>query len=973
MKKSTKGILFLLLLCNFSFAQDSAKVISDTSSFISTDSTHKPEYVFIAGPPTIGLGTGMFSYFGDIYTKHFQSPMVSRIAYELCVSQAISENFQLNFNVLFGKLGANERNAGIHGDRNLNFESQIRAGGISMQYNFGHFLPKSRTASPYISIGVESFEFLSKTDAKDANGNTYYYWSDGTIRNIDQNAPNAATAVELKRDYTYESDIREMNKDKFGKYAERSFAIPMGVGAVFKINDHINFKLGTTMHFTFTDYIDGVTFMSKGNRQGNTKYDNFMMTSCSIHYNFGTTKRVKDKIENDERYKNVDFLAIDLADYDHDGVADILDSCQGTPRGVIVDEKGCPLDDDKDNYANYKDNELTSPLKSFVDIKGVQMSDSLIEDKYNHYLDSTMRYAEVVIRVHKGTQTAMNPNQKVYSVELGSFKKGLPPDLMTQFLSIQDIASNNLPDSTTTYTAGRFKNLLDANFRKQQLISEGLTNLKVVYKQNGKYYDVPDYSSPVTNNVTAVQPTITKPAPEPIVAKPIVEPVQQPIVTKTAPEPIVAKPIVAPVQQPVEMAMQAKIEALQEKLAALQTKLDSTITKTEVKPVIAKPIIEPVQQPIVAKIDVEPVVTKPIIVPVQQPIVTKTEMAMQEKLAALQEKLAALQTKVDSAITKPAPEPVVAKMVVEPVQQPIVAKTVPEPIVAKPIVEPVQPIVTKRESEPVIAKTVVEPTVGSKSNRPITMTKQEKLEAMFSIATAQPQPIVDKTANNSESNDKIAKATAPATKVNSTGNNVTNSLNTPGVILRVQLGAYTKPLSKKVFKAVNNLIEIKTEDGLYKYMSGSFTSFDDAAKYKLEMVLNGYTGAFITAYKDGKRVSLKEAGATPIKKEDVLETSDNTQVSGVSKDLVKFRVQVGVFKNQPPDDKLAIFAKLTDVTGEKTASGLTRYVVGSFKSYKAADDYKNEIIKTYGISNPFVVALFNNEYISIPEALELLK
>src|SRR4029078_237240 len=125
------------------------------------------------------------------------------------------------------------------------------------------------------------------TDAKDANGNTYYYWSDGTIRNIDQNAPNAGTAVELKRDYTYESDVREMNVDGFGKYAERSFAIPIGIGAAFKINDFFDFKLGTTMHFTFTDNIDGITFMSKGSRQGNDKYDNFMMTSCSIHYNFG--------------------------------------------------------------------------------------------------------------------------------------------------------------------------------------------------------------------------------------------------------------------------------------------------------------------------------------------------------------------------------------------------------------------------------------------------------------------------------------------------------------------------------------------------------------------------------------------------------------------------------------------------------------------------------------------------------------
>jgi hypothetical protein len=783
MKNSTKGILFLLLLLiKSSFAQVSDTVSSAQSSIILPDTTTKPSTVFIAGPPTIGLGTGMFSFFGDVGTKHFQSPMVSRIAYELIVSQDISENFQFNFDVLFGKLGADERNAGIDGTRNVNFESTIRAGSINMQYNFGHFLPKDRTASPYITLGVESFEYLSKTDAKDANGNTYYYWNDGTIRNIDQSAPNAGSAVLLKRDYTYESDIRTMNKDGFGKYSEYSFAIPLGMGAVFKINDFLNFKLGTTMHFTFTDYIDGVTFMSKGNRQGNTKYDNFMMTSCSIHYNFGTTKRAKGAIDNEERYKNIDFLALDLDDYDKDGVPDPLDSCQGTPIGVIVDAKGCPLDDDNDGVPNYKDDEVHSPSGAYVDVKGVQMSDSLIEDRYNRYMDSTMKYATIVTRTYKGNQATIDPNQKVYSVELGTFKKGLPADLMTKFLSVRDIASNNFADSTTTFTAGSFKNILDVNYRKQQLIADGFTNLKIVYKQNGKFYDVPDYTSHITNNVTAENSST---------------------------------------------------------IAAEKAMVPPNVTPTAVEPVIAKPIIEPVQQPIVTKTQVEPVIAS--------------------------------------------------------------------------------------------------------------------------------------TTKNSEDNSKIAKTTTPTTKITA-ANNTNNSLNASGVVLRVQLGAYSKPLSKKVFKGVNNLIEIKTEDGLYKYMSGSFNSFDDAAKYKTEMILNGYPGAFITAYKDGKRVTLKEAGATPIKKEGVvLETSDNIRVSGVSKDLVKFKVQVGVFKNQPPDDKLAIFAKLTDVTGERTVSGLTRYVVGSFKSYKEADAYKNEIMKTYGISDPFVVALFNNEYISIQEALELLK
>ena len=197
-------------------------------------------------------------------------------------------------------------------------------------------------------------------------------------------------------------------------------------------------------------------------------------------------------------------------------------------------------------------------------------------------------------------------------------------------------------------------------------------------------------------------------------------------------------------------------------------------------------------------------------------------------------------------------------------------------------------------------------------------------------------------------------------------------MNEKGVVLRVQLGAYKNRLSKGVFKDVPNLIEIKTEDGLYKYMTGSFTNFDAAAKHKVEMVLKGYQGAFITAYKDGKRVSLEEAGATKMKKEDLQEIADNTTVNALNTKLIVFKVQVGAFKNEPPAEKVEIFSKIKNVTKETTASGLNRYVAGSFNDYQSAMNAKNEAIKA-GATDAFIIALYNGEYIPIQEALELIK
>lgn len=771
-----KVIALFLLLSSYSRAQTNEAVADSTSDNATTPastlaSSPKKEFIF---KPTIGLGTGMFSFYGDLYGKHFQNPSVSRIAYDLSISQRFTDYLQLNFYVLFGQLGANERMA--PNERNLNFNSHIRAGGVNVLYNFGNFLPKKRNASPYISLGIESFEFLSKTDLYDAGSNKYYYWSDGTIRNIDQSSPLAANAVELHRDYTYESDIRTLNYDGFGKYPERSFAIPVGIGAMMKINDYWDFKIGATMHFTFTDYIDGVSAKSTGNRVGNSRNDNFMMTSVSLHYNLGIKKKTTavDTV-NEDTFKDVDFFALDLQDFDHDGVPDSRDSCQNTPPGVPVDAKGCPLDDDGDGVPNNADDELSTPKGALVDTRGVQLNDSTIAYQYRYYVDSTGEFATVEYHDHNGARRS-TAYQKEYTVELGTFKKGLPPDLMTKFLSINDITSTLVDDSTTVYSAGKFPDLLSAEQRKQQLISQGLPNAKVVYKQNGKFYDAPKYGS-------------TPPA------------------------------------------------------------SNGSVTTTGNPP----------------------------------------------------------------------------------------------------------------------ANSGSNTATGNNGGNAGTGNTNSGSTNSGTTASG------NSTGNSSAANDNNNAGGSTATT--NGGNTTVNAGATDqqGIVLRVQLGAYRNRLSKKVFKDINDLIEIKTEDGLYKYMTGSFTSFDAAAHHKVDMLLKGYNGAFIAAYKDGKRVSLQEAGATIQKKDEEPEIPDNSAVNGANKTLVTFKVQIGVFKNEPPADKQEQYKKIKGVTRETTSAGLNRYTAGAFNDYKSAEALKAEIMRTTGITDAFVIAFFNGEYISIQEAIELAK
>ena len=83
------------------------------------------------------------------------------------------------------------------------------------------------------------------------------------------------------------------------------------------------------------------------------------------------------------------------------------------------------------------------------------------------------------------------------------------------------------------------------------------------------------------------------------------------------------------------------------------------------------------------------------------------------------------------------------------------------------------------------------------------------------------------------------------------------------VVFRVQLGAFKNQPTEDNFKSIPNLFVVES-GGFYRYMSGAFNNFNQAARHKVEMIVEGYKGAFVVAYKNGKRVPLKSVGVNPI-------------------------------------------------------------------------------------------------------------
>lgn len=79
-------------------------------------------------------------------------------------------------------------------------------------------------------------------------------------------------------------------------------------------------------------------------------------------------------------------------------------------------------------------------------------------------------------------------------------------------------------------------------------------------------------------------------------------------------------------------------------------------------------------------------------------------------------------------------------------------------------------------------------------------------------------------------------------------------------VLRVQLASSSNALNTNNgrWAKVSNLQEYKV-DGLYKYSVGDFTSWDAAVAKQNYWRKNGFSDAFIVAYKNGQRISLDEA------------------------------------------------------------------------------------------------------------------
>ena len=426
--------------------------------------------------PVISIASGMLNFSGDFSNTYLNQPLIAKSGIQIEVQKHTTNRLSFSAFFLTGKLSAD------HPARGLNFKTTIFNEGLMMRYDFISRKSNDQVLIPFLTAGIEYVFFRTKSDLKDANGVAYNYWTDGTIRSASETDPLSGDAVQLYRDYEYETTLRDANLDGTGKYKEAALAFPVGAGLRFKISEKCALHFSSVWHFTQTDYLDGVTAEGSLNRKGNDRNDRFFYTSVSFRYDLSvkSSSRSKSSKKLDIDISGVNFDSITNEDADGDGIPDVKDDSSGTPLYNKVDAKGKPFDLDDDGIPDYRDKELNSPKNAVVNEEGITITEEMIEVKFRRdslaalpavieYLKSYDRLAdrkpEVVQQwVDEAKKEAANKPQAVIPpiyAGLDSDKNGVitPKEI--------SVAIDEYINKQSTYTIQQFFDLIDFFFSQK--------------------------------------------------------------------------------------------------------------------------------------------------------------------------------------------------------------------------------------------------------------------------------------------------------------------------------------------------------------------------------------------------------------------------------------------------------------------------------------------------------------------------
>lgn len=320
--------------------------------------------------PSIYVGGGQLSLLADDISKGMKPYNSTNWRWGLYGGLEHRTFSALGFSVgfMYGKLSDNERSPIAIENRNVETTFMQIDMHVKVYLDNNLFINRASKFSPYLFGGVGYIiNFTPMADMVDADGRTYHYWEDGSIRDRPKTPDDLGQAQVLQLDRDYETELKEAYTEdgSVGEtYDRNAITFPFGVGLRYKFSNAFYADVKATYHWSLTDYLDNFS------RPG-SQTDHYLFTSLGIGYNIAAKKKQKEP----SQFDMIDFLALEQGDDDGDGVKNIHDLCAGTPAGVKVDQYGCPLDSDGDGVPDYRDLEGNTAAGAIVDARGVTIDE----------------------------------------------------------------------------------------------------------------------------------------------------------------------------------------------------------------------------------------------------------------------------------------------------------------------------------------------------------------------------------------------------------------------------------------------------------------------------------------------------------------------------------------------------------------------------------------------------------------------
>ena len=163
--------------------------------------------------------------------------------------------------------------------------------------------------------------------------------------------------------------------------------------------------------------------------------------------------------------------------------------------------------------------------------------------------------------------------------------------------------------------------------------------------------------------------------------------------------------------------------------------------------------------------------------------------------------------------------------------------------------------------------------------------------------------------------------------------------NFSGVFYTVQVGVYSKPVTSDDIFGITPLNQENLPNGNYRYSNGVFQDFAKADRVKEEIRAIGVVDAFVTAYSNGKRLTVEEA-------QNQLGQSSNTAENPIETSDGKYRILLGTFAGQVPVSQARVILSLSSDGVDKVVNGdgSNTYYYGSYNDQESASALVNDFI-----------------------------